>query len=451
MDSQADASEQKEADTEQTLKELHRIIASQERIEERFSALHAEVTAVKAEVQQVRTEVTSEAQLVRAEVTAEMQQLRAQVLGTAEGLVQIEQRLQREVAQMCAKLEMMQNEQEKKKGNEEERLNALVCKRVEEIEQQLQEHQQSLEEWIEERMGQEFEQQERRQREFNKKIAAQVDNLKQESASKVTNVLAKCEQMAERLSPAGSVTSDAPQELRYEAEKLADNDQDAMAASERAQSQREKIGVAAEAQAEPTLDAADAQKEPALDLNQRGKNEAPAGAHMVGSRRSTLLYGDRNEHGKIEGGQVYERTEVSEYVADADGGSGTEGGMVLVLRDAAGVVQDVLVRVGARTSVSQVRAVAIRELMRRGVHIKLVYKFSISFTLSLQFSGRYLKDLQFSGRYLKDDDIIARYVEGLDARLVVHMPLTPGYWDSAPNSIREPRSSDCSSARLRCS
>ena len=436
---------------------------------------------------------------------------------------------------MCAKLEMMQNEQEKKKGNEEERLNALVCKRVEEIEQQLQEHQQSLEEmvckrveeiaqqlqehqqsleeWLEERMGQEFEQQERRQREFNKKMAAQVDNLKQESASKVTNVLAKCEQMAERLSPAGSVTSDAPeelrfeaekladndkadgkttsmlaqnqsetgeplnfnfggvtggvvtgslspagsvtsdapQELRYEAEKLADNDQDAMAASERAQSQREKIGVAAEAQAEPTLDAADAQKEPALDLNQRGKNEAPAGAHMVGSRRIILLYGDRNEHGKIEGGQVYERTEVSESVADADGGSGTEGGMVLVLRDAAGVVQDVLVRVGARTSVSQVRAVAIRELMRRGVHSKLVYKFSISFTLSLQFSGRYLKDLQFSGRYLKDDDIIARYVEGLDARPVVHMPLTPGYWDSAPNSIREPRSSDCSSARLRCS
>ena len=517
VDAQADATSK-----EQILKELHRM---QERIEERFSALHAEVTAVKAEVQQVRTEVTSEAQLVRAEVTAEMQQLRAQVLGTAEGLVQIEQRLQREVAQMCAKLEMMQNEQEKKKGNEEERLNALVCKRVEEIEQQLQEHQQSLEEmvckrvdeiaqqlqehqqsleeWIEERMGQEFEQQERRQREFNKKIAAQVDNLKQESASKVTNVLAKCEQMAERLSPAGSVTSDAPeelrfeaekladndkadgkttsmlaqnqsetgeplnfnfggvtggvvtgslspagsvtsdapQELRYEAEKLADNDQDAMAASERAQSQREKIGVAAEAQAEPTLDAADAQKEPALDLNQRGKNEAPAGAHMVGSRRIILLYGDRNEHGKIEGGQVYERTEVSEYVADADGGSGTEGGMVLVLRDAAGVVQDVLVRVGARTSVSQVRAVAIRELMRRGVHNKLVYKFYISLTLSLQFSGR----------YLKDDDIIARYVEGLDARLVVHMPLTPGYWDSAPNSIREPRSSDCSSARLRCS
>ena len=63
VDSQADASEQKEADTEQTLKELHRIIASQERIEERFSALHAEVTA---EVQQVRAQVTSEVQLVRA-------------------------------------------------------------------------------------------------------------------------------------------------------------------------------------------------------------------------------------------------------------------------------------------------------------------------------------------------------------------------------------------------
>ncbi len=58
VDSQADASEQKEAGMEQILKELHRIIASQERIEEHFSALHAEVTA---EVQQVRTEVTSEA------------------------------------------------------------------------------------------------------------------------------------------------------------------------------------------------------------------------------------------------------------------------------------------------------------------------------------------------------------------------------------------------------
>jgi hypothetical protein len=51
--------------------------------------------------------------------------------------VHIEQKLQEEVAQMCAKLEMMQNEQEKKKGNEEERLNALVREHVEEFEQQL--------------------------------------------------------------------------------------------------------------------------------------------------------------------------------------------------------------------------------------------------------------------------------------------------------------------------
>jgi uncharacterized protein YukE len=116
------------------LKELQRIIASQERIEGRFSALHAEVkaevqemraavTTVKEEVQQVRAEVTAEVQQVRAEVTAELQQmgaevqvwraemekwraemektvrtvelkeaqLRTQILGTAEGLVSINQ------------------------------------------------------------------------------------------------------------------------------------------------------------------------------------------------------------------------------------------------------------------------------------------------------------------------------------------------------------------------
>ena len=146
----------------QILKELQRIIASQERIEGRFSALHAEVkaevqemraevTAVKAEVQQVRAEVKewrAERERMRAEVTAEVQQVRAevkewhaemekwraemektvrtvelneaelrtQILGAAAGLVHIEQKLQQEVAQLCAKLEMMQNEQEKKKG-----------------------------------------------------------------------------------------------------------------------------------------------------------------------------------------------------------------------------------------------------------------------------------------------------------------------------------------------
>ena len=131
----------------QILKELQRVIASQER-------LHAEVTAVTAEVQQVRAEVKewrAEMERMRAEVTAEVQQVRAevkewlaetektvrtvelneaqlrtQILGTAEGLVQVEQKLQQEVAQMCAKLEMMQHEQEKKKGNEEEWLKALV-------------------------------------------------------------------------------------------------------------------------------------------------------------------------------------------------------------------------------------------------------------------------------------------------------------------------------------
>jgi len=115
VEAQADASEQ-------ILKELQRVIASQER-------MHAEVTAVKAEVQQVRAEV----QELRAEMekkvrTVELNeaQLRTQILGTAEGLVRVEQKLQQEVAKMCAKLEMMQHEQEKKKGNEEEWLKALV-------------------------------------------------------------------------------------------------------------------------------------------------------------------------------------------------------------------------------------------------------------------------------------------------------------------------------------
>ena len=60
----------------QILKELQRIIASQERIEGHFTALHAEV---KAEVQEMRAEVTTvkaEVQQVRAEVTAEVQQVR---------------------------------------------------------------------------------------------------------------------------------------------------------------------------------------------------------------------------------------------------------------------------------------------------------------------------------------------------------------------------------------
>ena len=48
--------------------------------------------------------------------------------------------------------------------------------------------------------------------------------------------------------------------------------------------------------------------------------------------------------------------------------------MVLVLRDMAGTVQDILVRVGARTSVSQVRAEASHELKRRGVHNEIVSK-----------------------------------------------------------------------------
>jgi hypothetical protein len=187
----------------QILKELQRVIASQER-------MHAEVTAVKAEVQQVRAEVTEELQQVRAEVQewrAEMEktvrtvelneaQLRTQILGTAEGLVRVEQKLQQEVAKMCAKLEMMQNEQEKKKGNEEAWLNALVREHVEKLAQQLeekedaklQEYQQSLEEWLK-----------RGQRKFKSTIAEKVDEFIEASETKVTTVLEKCEEVAEQL------------------------------------------------------------------------------------------------------------------------------------------------------------------------------------------------------------------------------------------------------------
>ncbi len=75
--------ESHESASEHILKELQRIIASQERIEGRFSALHAEV---KAEVQEMHAEVTAvtaEVQQVRGEVTtvkAEVQQVRAEVL-----------------------------------------------------------------------------------------------------------------------------------------------------------------------------------------------------------------------------------------------------------------------------------------------------------------------------------------------------------------------------------
>ena len=188
--------ESHEEASEHILKELHRIIASQERIEGRFSVLHAEVkaevqemraavTTVKEEVQQVRAEVTAEVQQVRDAVQewrAEMERkvrtvelnearLRTQILGTAEGFVRVEQNLQEEVARMCAQLEMMQHEQEKKKGNEEELLKALVREYVEKLAQQLeeqedaklQEYQQSLEEWLK-----------RGQRKFQSTIAERV-------------------------------------------------------------------------------------------------------------------------------------------------------------------------------------------------------------------------------------------------------------------------------------
>jgi len=158
---------------------------------------------VRAEVQVWRAEMEKTVHTVELNEA----QLRTQILGTASGLVHIEQKLQEEVAQMCAKLEMMQNEQEKKKGNEEDRLNALVREHVEEFEQQLeekevarlQEYQQSLEEWLEERMCREFERQKYSQRELKKTMAENVDKLKQESETKVTIVLEMCEQVVELL------------------------------------------------------------------------------------------------------------------------------------------------------------------------------------------------------------------------------------------------------------
>ena len=474
----------------QILQALHRLAQEVQQVRAEVKEGRAEMEKWRAEMEKtVRTVAQNEAQL------------RTQILGTAEGLVRVEQKLQEEVAQMCAKLEMMQNEQEKKKGNEEEWLNALVREHVKQLEEKevarLQEYQQSLEEWLEERMCREIEEhmcreierQKRSQKEFKLTIAGKVDKFIHELQEEVTTVLEKCEKLAEQLRQyetplkfddqwpqleqegpeQGQPTQkqrEAPAELRYETEKLADNDQveaqeeptldvaevvaDAQemryeaekladnelgdkAASWQTQYQREKSevsegtdscrgsnegepsGVAADTQEEPKLDAADAQGEPMLDLNQSEKNEATADTHMVRSRRSTLLYGDSDEQEMIEGRPVYERTKVSAALADASGDSGTEGGMVLALRDTAGVVQDIQVRVDASTSVSQVRTEASHELRRRGVHSKLVSK------------------LLFSGKFLKDDDIVRTTLlaatsqvgsKGLDARPVVHMLLT---------------------------
>jgi hypothetical protein len=89
---------------------------------------------------------------------------------------------------------------------------------------------------------------------------------------------------------------EASAELRYEAEKLADNDLGDKAASWQTKYQGEKIEVEADAQEEHTLDVADSQEEPSLDLNQSEENEATADTHMVRSRRSTLPYDDQEEH-----------------------------------------------------------------------------------------------------------------------------------------------------------
>ena len=183
---------------------------------------------------------------------------------------------------MCAKLEMMQHEQEKKKGNEEEWLKALVREHVGKLVKQLeekevarlQEYQQSLEEWleermcreIEERMCREIERQKRSQREFKLTIAGQVDKFLHASETKVTTVLEKCEAIAEQLRKYESLLKfddqrpqleqerpeqgqppqkqrEAPEELHNEAEKLADNDLCDKAASWQTLYQREKIEV----------------------------------------------------------------------------------------------------------------------------------------------------------------------------------------------------------------
>jgi hypothetical protein len=355
----------------QILQALHRLAQEVQQVRAEVKEGRAEMEKWRAEMEKtVRTVAQNEAQL------------RTQILGTAEGLVRVEQKLQEEVAQMCAKLEMMQNEQEKKKGNEEEWLKALVREHVEKLAPQLeekevarlQEYQQSLEEWLEERMCREIERQKRGQKEFKLTIAGKVDKFIHELQEEVTTVLEKCEKLAEQLRQyetplkfddqwpqleqegpeQGQPTQkqrEAPAELRYETEKLADNDQveaqeeptldvaevaaDAQemryeaekladnelgdkAASWQTQYQREKSevsegtdscrgpnegepsGVAADTQEEPKLDAADAQGVPMLDLNQSEKNEATADAHMVGSRRSTLLYGDQEEHETTE-------------------------------------------------------------------------------------------------------------------------------------------------------
>ena len=99
-------------------------------------------------------------------------------------------------------------------------------------------------------------------------MAENVDKLKQESETKVTIVLEMCEQVVEQLrmyEPQLKIAEqqlgpeidkekreqgqppqkqrEAPEELRYESEKLADNDLGYKAASWQTQYQREKIEV----------------------------------------------------------------------------------------------------------------------------------------------------------------------------------------------------------------
>ena len=74
----------------------------------------------------------------------------------------------------------------------------------------------------------------------------------------------------------------------------------------------------------------------------------------------------------------------ADQVVEVEGGGEEGGGLVVALRDAAGGIPDVLLRVWRSTSAAAVRAAAGKELIRRGVHTKTVSR--------LLFSGKFLRD-----------------------------------------------------------
>ena len=74
----------------------------------------------------------------------------------------------------------------------------------------------------------------------------------------------------------------------------------------------------------------------------------------------------------------------ADQVVEVDGAGEEGGGLVVALRDAAGAIPDVLLRVWRSTSAAAVRAAAGKELIKRGVHAKTVSR--------LLFSGKFLRD-----------------------------------------------------------